>query len=139
VTDFVLDCSVALSWFFEDERSQAADQLLEELETEAAVVPSLWYFEMANILAIGERRKRTTAARIAEFLAQLERLAIIADDEIPARAFVRVLNLARSERLTAYDACYLELAMRLGIPLATKDRALARAATRLGVVAIGVN
>jgi predicted nucleic acid-binding protein len=139
VTDFVLDSSIALSWFFEDEHSEAADRLLDALETEAAVVPPLWYLEMANILALGERRRRTTPARITEFVTQLQDLAIVADEEMAEQAFVRVLNLARSERLTAYDACYLELAMRRGLPLATKDRALAHAAIRLGVSVVGAD
>jgi predicted nucleic acid-binding protein len=139
VTGFVLDSSITLSWFFEDERSDAADRLLERLETEAATVPSLWYFEVVNVLAIGERRQRTTPARIAEFVAQLEGLTIIADEIMPARAFGRVLDLARSERLTGYDAAYLELAMRLGVPLATKDQTLADVAVRLGVTVLGAD
>jgi predicted nucleic acid-binding protein len=139
VTGFVLDSSVTLSWFFEDERSDRTDRLLERLEAESAAVPGLWYFEVANVLWIGERRGRTTPARSAQFVAELEGLAIVADDEPPALAFGRVLDLARSERLTAYDAAYLELAMRLGVPLATKDEALGGAATRLGVVVLGAD
>jgi predicted nucleic acid-binding protein len=139
VTDFVLDSSIALSWFFEDERSEATDRLLEQLDTATAAVPSLWYFEMANVLSTSERRRRTTAARIAEFVAQLEGLAIVLDTENPARLFRRVLDLARQERLSGYDAAYLELAMRLGIPLATKDVELAEAARRLGADVLGIS
>jgi predicted nucleic acid-binding protein len=139
VTAFVLDSSITLSWFFDDEQSEAADQLLDRLATEEAAVPALWYFEIANGLAIGERRQRTTPARITEFVAQLESLAIFPDEESWLRALGPVLNLARMERLSAYDAAYLELAMRLGVPLATKDLALAAAAGRNGVAVLGAN
>ena len=132
MTDFVLDSSITFSWFFEDERTTATVKLLDRLETEEAAVPTLWYFEVANVLAIRERQRRTSAARVAEFVAQLGNLAIIPDQEEPSRAFGRVLDLARAERLTGYDAAYLELAMRLGVPLATKDEELGRAAERLG-------
>lgn len=133
MTDFVLDSSVTFSWFFEDEQTAAASRLLDRLETETAAVPPLWYFEVANVLAVRERQKRTTPAHVAEFVAQLETLTIVVDEEAPARSFGRVLHLARNERLTGYDAAYLELSMRLGVPLATKDRELGEAAERLGV------
>ena len=133
MTDFVLDSSSTFSWFFEDERTPAALQLLDRLEAETAAVPPLWYFEIANVFVVRERQKRTTPAHVAEFVAHLETLAIVVDEDAPARAFGRVLNLARSERLTGYDAAYLELSMRLGVPLATKDRQLGEAAERLGI------
>jgi predicted nucleic acid-binding protein len=139
MTDFVLDSSVTFSWFFEDERSPATDQLLERLETETAAVPSLWYFEVANVLSVSERRRRTTPARIAEFMALLEGLTIVTDEESPTRLFRRFFDLARRERLSGYDAAYLELAMRLGIPLATKDAELAEAGRRLGVIVLGAD
>jgi len=133
VSSFVVDASIALCWCFEDEATEATDQLLRRLQTTVAAVPSHWYIEITNVLALSERRRRITPADTAEFIGLLEALVIDADDETPARAFGRVLSLARSERLTAYDAAYLELAMRLGVPLATKDVALSDAATRLGV------
>jgi len=136
VTAFVLDSSVALSWFFDDEQSDAADRLLDQLATETAAVPALWYFEMVNVLAISERRRRTTAARVAEFVTRLSDLDLDVDREPDACAFGPVLTLARSERLSGYDAAYLELAMRLGLPLATKNEALAGAAERLGVTVL---
>ena len=136
MTDLVLDASVALAWCFKDEASEAADRLLERLETETAVVPALWHLEVANVLALGERRHRITLAESAAFIARLETLVIVLDEETSSRAFTRVLDLARSERLTAYDAAYLELAMRLGVPLASKDRHLCNAAARLGVAVL---
>jgi predicted nucleic acid-binding protein len=85
------------------------------------------------VLALSERRRRITPAGSTEFIAMIETLTIVVDDETPSHAFGRVLDLAREERLTVYDAAYLELAMRLGIPLASKDDDLCDAAERLGV------
>lgn len=133
MTDLVLDASVALSWCFKNEATAAADRILERLGDETASVPAIWHLEIANGLALSERRRRITPARSAEFIALLETLEIIVDEETPSRALGRVLDLAREERLTAYDAAYLELAMRLGIRLASKDGDLCDAAERLGV------
>jgi predicted nucleic acid-binding protein len=133
VTDLVLDASVALSWCFKNEATASGDRVLERLAAEAASVPTIWHLEIANVLALSERRGRITPARSSEFIALLETLVIVIDEETPPRALGRVLDLARAERLTAYDAAYLELAMRLGIPLASKDADLCDAAERLGV------
>ena len=133
MTDFVLDASVALAWCFEDENTPSARQILARLTAEAASVPATWPIEVANVLALAERRRRITPADSAEFIAKLEDVAILVDEETSSRAFGRVLDLAREERLTAYDAAYLELAMRLGVPLASKDADLCNTAQRLGV------
>ena len=133
MTDLVLDASVALTWCFKNEATAAADRVLERLAAEAAYVPVIWHLEIANVLALSERRRRITPAGSAEFIALLETLEIVIDEETPSRALGRVLDLARAERLTAYDAAYLELAMRLGIPLASKDDNLCDAAERVGV------
>ena len=129
----MIDASVALAWCFGDERTEATVSLLERLQTDAAAVPNLWHLEVANGLALAERRGRITPAESAELIALLEMIEIVVDEETPARAFTRLLDLAREERLTAYDAAYLELAMRLGVPLASKDGDLCDAAERLGV------
>ena len=139
MTLLVLDASLALCWCFEDEASEAAERLLDELYADAAAVPALWFFEIANALALAERRRRITAADSAGFIALVETLDLEVEPETGARAFRQVLNLARSERLTSYDAAYLELAMRLGVPLATKDGPLSKAARRLGVTVLGAN
>jgi predicted nucleic acid-binding protein len=106
---------------------------LERLVLDAASVPAIWHVEIANVLALSERRGRITPAGSGEFIALLETLAIVVDEETPSRALGRVLDLARAEQLTAYDAAYLELAIRLGVPLASKDADLCDAAERLGV------
>jgi predicted nucleic acid-binding protein len=82
---------------------------------------------------------RIVSADAAAFVALLDSLAVTVDSETTRHAFGRILDLARSERLSGYDASYLELAMRLGVPLATKDRALASAASRVGVVVMGMD
>jgi len=133
VTELVLDASVALAWCFKNEATEAADRVLERLAAEEAYVPAIWHLEIANVLALSERRRRITPAGSTEFIALLETLIIVVDEETPARALSRVLDLAREQRLTAYDAAYLELAMRLGLPLASKDGDLCDAAERLGV------
>jgi len=92
----------------------------------------LWHLELANALAIGERNKRFMPARSSEF-ALIGGLPIVVDEQTPSFALGTVLDLARKEGLSAYDASYLELAMRRGVPLATKDNGLARAARRVGV------
>jgi predicted nucleic acid-binding protein len=129
----VLDASVALSWCFKNEATTAGDRVLARLANEAASVPAIWHLEIANVLALSERRARITPANSSEFIALLETLVIVIDEETPSRALGRVLDLARAQRLTAYDAAYLELAMRLAIPLASKDAALCDAGERLGV------
>ncbi len=133
---FVLDASVAAAWCFDDESTPAAWRLLEGLLTAPGHVPTLWALEIGNILLGAERRARITRARAVQFLGILDDLDIRVDADSPGRAFRDVLPLAREHRLTTYDATYLELAMRLGLPLATKDKALARAATALHVQAL---
>ena len=133
MTGFVLDASVALAWCFDDEGTPAAWALLERLGAAPGHVPALWALEIGNILLGAERRRRITRARTVEFLGILGELDIRVDPELQGRAFRDVLPLARERRLTTYDAAYLELAMRLGLPLATKDTALARAASALRI------
>jgi len=139
VTEIVVDASVALAWCFRDEATDGTRRLLEELQTGAAVVPVLWHLEVANVLGLAERRHRITAADSAQLIDLISALEILIDEEAPGRAFAQVLDLARSERLTAYDATYLELAMRIGLPLATKDNDLGAAAQRLGIELVDVN
>jgi predicted nucleic acid-binding protein len=137
VTAFVLDCSVAVAWCFEDEAGPATDALLDRLDAESAAVPALFPLELGNVLAMAERRGRITAARIAEFVAFLGDLPITIDPLTSERGLQETLSLARRERLTTYDAAYLELAMRLGVPLATRDRQLQQAAARVGTGVLG--
>ncbi len=130
---FVLDASIALSWCFSDEANAESWSLLERLETETAHVPSLWALEMSNILILAERRSRITYAHVVLSLELLGSLPIQTDEETSYRAFHETSQLAYKEKLTSYDASYLELALRLGLPLATKDKSLAKVAKKLGI------
>lgn len=129
----VIDASVALCRCFPDKRSTYADKILGELGEKQALVPSLWAIELANSLLVSERRKRLTVADIANFLDILKDLPVDTDDESAPRALSDTWPLARRLGLSTYDACYLELAMREGLPLATLDAQMKRAARAAGV------
>ena len=122
-----------MAWCFEDEATDFTDSLLERLDSESAIVPSLWPLEVANVLIISERKGRTNQAKITTFLQLLGDLPIIIDPKTESKALTEILSLARANRLTSYDAAYLELALREGWPVATLDKDLLRAAQHLGV------
>jgi predicted nucleic acid-binding protein len=126
---FVLDASVAAAWFFADEDDAAATQAVTRLAEDKALVPALFWFEIRNLLVVGERRGRATVADTARFLAHLDGLPI---EEDGSPSSVDLLALARAHALSAYDAAYLELARRRAVPLATLDRRLATAAAAEG-------
>lgn len=130
----VVDASVTVSWCFEDEKAPYTEWVLHRMaEGAEAVVPSLWPFEMVSALLQAERRKRLTAAQATLFLEQLESFNIVVDAIPLSRVFGQVFLEARQQNLTAYDAAYLELALRRGLPLATVDDHLKRAAKDLGI------
>ena len=134
MSTFVLDCSVTMAWLFQDEASPNTDQLLKELRNDSnALVPNLWRLELGNTLTQAERHGRITAAQLTTTLELVRNLPITTDAETDSRAFREILNLARTTSLTTYDASYLELAMRHGVPLATLDKALIRAARGVAV------
>lgn len=131
---FVLDCSAALAWVFGDEATPESDRLLDELGAGAAAwVPSLWHLELANVLLGACRRKRIDQAGVEAFLAGLGAYDIRVDGETVSRSWTRTIGLALEHGLSSYDAAYLELALRRGLPLATTDRALVMAARAAGV------
>ena len=133
MTAFVLDCSIAAAWLFEDESSPETDNLLAHLKDGGASVPNLWHLEVSNVLIQAEKRGRITPAQIAARLELLGSLPITTDIETAFRTFREIIKLARDQKLTTYDAAYLELAIRQGVPLATQDKALIRAAKTVGV------
>ncbi len=135
----VLDASLTLSWFFKDERTPGADAVLTEVTENGAVVPALWRLEVANALQMAIGRKRIDAAFRDSALAQLSQLSIAADPETDAYAWTTILQLAGRFQLTLYDAAYLELAQRHGLPLATLDRELRDASAALGITLLGVD
>lgn len=133
----VLDASLTLSWYFEDERTAAADAVLDQVAEHGAVVPSLWRLEVANGLQGAMRRGRLDAGFRDRALVHLARMPIAVDAETDLHAWTGTLQLADRFRLTPYDATYLELAQRRQFPLATLDRALRTAAGALRVELLG--
>ncbi len=134
---FVIDCSITMAWCFADEATAFSNELLDRLEVDSAVVPSHWFLEVMNVLAMAEKRKRITAAKSSEFITLLETLEIEVDEETADRAFAYILPLCRGHGLTSYDAAYLELALRSRMPLATLDTELRAGAKSLGVKLVG--
>ena len=130
---FVLDNSVAMAWCFEDEATEYADRILDRLVSEAALTPAIWPLEAANAVLVGARRQRLQLADTVRFLDLLRSLPIAVAALPLDQAMGPVLELARTFTLSAYDASYLELAMREGVPLATQDARLRVAATAAGV------
>jgi predicted nucleic acid-binding protein len=134
---FVVDCSIAMAWLFNDEATPKTAALLNRLTTETALVPALWFIEITNVLAMAERKGRITPTHSDAFIADLGKLGIERDDEAPDRSFTFLLTLCRRHRLTSYDAIYLDLAVRRNLPLATLDEDLRKSAKTLGVRLLG--
>lgn len=130
---WVLDASVAVAWCIDDETPRSLIELYRNLPVSPPIVPQLWSLEVANVLTLAVRKGRITAAKRSEFIATLNAAEIEFDLLTHTLAFSSILTLAEAHRLTVYDAAYLELALRFGLPLATLDKALAAAAQAAGV------
>ncbi len=129
----VVDVSIAAAWCFPDEQASAAERVLDNLPRLGGVVPGIFRYEMRNVLIVNERRGRIDQAGSARFLMRLRDLRLLEDD---AHDDDTVMALARKHGLSAYDAAYLETALRRGDGLATLDRELVNAAVAEGVVLI---
>jgi len=134
---FVLDASMTMSWCFADESTPYSRRVLDSLLDSYVEVPALWTFEIANVLAVNEKRQRLTKAASVEFLQTLSGLDIRIDRSFPMVDGKVLLPLVWRYGLTAYDAAYLELAKRKGLPLATFDKELIAAASLEGVALVG--
>ena len=134
----VIDSSISVAWCFRDEQDEYSQSVLDALVSEQALVPDLWHLEVANTLLVGERRRRSTHANTVTWLGFLCSLPIAVDDETKAQSFANTLNLARDHNLSAYDAAYLELAIRKNACLASCDAALVAAAARRRIVVLTV-
>ena len=130
---FVVDNSVVMSWCFEDEGDSYTENVLECLEFGEAFVPAIWPLEVGNVLLIAEREKRLSQAAVARFLELLSGLPIAVEQESPERMLKEIVSLARELRLSTYDASYLDLAMRLDLPISTLDTSLLKAAKKCKV------
>ena len=129
----VVDVSIAAAWCFPDEQANAAERVLEELHPLGGVVPGLFWYEIRNVLVVNERRARIEPADSARFLMRLRDLRLQRDEDHDEDS---MMALARTHSLSAYDAAYLETAVRRGDSLATLDRDLASAAAAEGVTLI---
>jgi len=134
--NFVLDCSITMSWCFEDESDKNTDAILDKLTESEAFVPSIWPLEIINVLLIGEKQKRLTKASSLRFIELIHSLPITIDDYISNHTMYELYALSHEYSLTSYDTAYLELAIRKGLPLTTKDKALKKAAKKCGVILI---
>jgi predicted nucleic acid-binding protein len=130
----VVDASVAISWCFSDDQTGLAERTMDRVGAEAAVVPSLWRFEVANVVMLALRKGRIDESRVVRFLGWLDRLPI--SIAVPEPRLVELVDLGQRHRLTAYDAAYLWLTLSKGLPLATLDITLADAARAAGVAVV---
>lgn len=129
----IADISVVLAWFFEEQQTAQALEVLDRIEKTSLLVPPLWWTELENGILMGERRGRKTPTESAAFLKLVRALPIQTDDAPRHRIGDDILGIGRRFQLTAYDATYLELAVRQGVGLATFDVAIRRGAHALGV------
>lgn len=133
MTDFVLDCSATLPWLFADEVTTATESLLDDMaKGRRAWVPALWHLEVANVLIGAQARGKVDKAGVEKFLATLGTFDVVVDDETIALAWSKTLGLGEAYGLSAYDAAYLELALRKGLPLASLDAPLRAAVKKAG-------
>jgi predicted nucleic acid-binding protein len=139
VVKIVIDASIALSWCFADERSYQSQKILEKVILNGAVVPNLWHLEVCNSLLIGEIKGRISYENVVEQLNSLEEIPVEVDVQTSTAAWGAVSRIARAHKLTSYDAAYVELAERYSLELATRDKAMIRAATKLNIPVLTVD
>lgn len=137
MTRLVIDGSVTIAWFFADERNQAVLDVRARVIETGAVAPSFWRLEVANAFLSAQRRGRATTEQRVASLSDLDTFDIELDHEGPARAWAEIVSLADRLGLTIYDACYLDVALRRGLPLATLDHELREAAAVVGIETLG--
>ena len=132
---FVLDNTVTMAWCFNDEATPFTETLMNRLSslTDSAIVPALWLYEVVNVTGLAVRKGRITEDKARAFLDSLADLPIEVEGATRARLFTSVLALVGQHKLTAYDASYLELAIRHDLPIAALDNALTKAAREAGV------
>lgn len=127
---FVLDCSVTMSWCFQDETNKYPESVLDSLEITKAIVPTLWNLEVSNVLLMAQKRKRITDTGIFHFLSLLEELPIIVTPQ--DISMNDIILLSQKYQLTSYDAVYLNICLDNDIPLATTDKQLEKAVLNSG-------
>lgn len=130
---FVLDCSLAMAWVFPDEATESTDRLLDALTDGRAFVPALWPVEVASVLLVATRRRRIAETDRPRIRRNLHALPIRIDPASASRIWDDVLEVAHAHHLSVYDSMYLELAIRMRLPLATLDGALSAAGRTAGL------
>ena len=134
----VLDCSITMAWLYSEETTPAVQKIFELVENGGAWVPSIWRLEVANVLMLDVRRGRRDPTFRDAMLEDLGLFPISIDAETDRQAWTSTLRLAILHKLTVYDAAYLELAKRRGLPLATLDRELRSAAAVENIGLLGI-
>ena len=122
-----------MSWFFHDEINEYSELVMDKLQTTGAIVPQLWIYEVTNSLIVGERKKRIQRSESHWILERLQQLPISVDNLKPEKVMPEILSLSSKYKLSAYDAAYLELAVRLALPVATQDNLLAKSVIASGL------
>jgi len=136
MTDFVLDNSVSMRWLLASEKTsdqKYAENVLDSMIEASALIPNLWHLEAISVLLGAEKRNEISLGEIEKFISQLENLPIHVDSLTALHAFSRTLVLSREYNISSYDASYLELAMREGLPLSSLDKKLLKAAKKADV------
>ena len=131
--DFILDCSVTMTWCFKEEATRLSQITQAALIENKAIVPSIWPLEVNNVLWVSIRTKKVTEIQAKRFKYILSGLPIVVDLKASDLRNELILELAQEHKISCYDAAYLELSLRERLPLATFDRALAKAAKAAGV------
>lgn len=129
----VVGNSVVMAWCFGDQSSRYTDRVLDQLTASRALVPGVWPLEVTNVLLVAQRRRLLARADAARFLDLLRSLPIDVEQELPGRVFSEVYALGAEFALSSYDASYLDLAIREGLPIATQAKSLRRAANKARV------
>jgi predicted nucleic acid-binding protein len=135
---FIVDNSIVMTWCFKDEVNQYADAVLDSLMDATAIVPAIWPLEVVDVLLVAERRNRLHASDSIRFLSLLSQLPILVERAWPERMMKELLALGRENSLSSYDAAYLEIAMRQGLPIATLDGKLLDGAKRVNVPILNI-
>jgi predicted nucleic acid-binding protein len=129
---------MTMAWCFPDEATAHTEAVFDSLQGDSEVfVPVLWPYEVTNVLLLALRKGRISSAQAREFVNDLEAMHTSVDDGTP-HVWGKVFGLANAHRLTIYDAAYLELSMRQGLPLASLDSDLNKAAEAVGVALVTV-
>lgn len=132
---FVLDCSLTMSWCIQGEKSRATEAILDRFaQGSRALVPALWFWEVNNVMLTAERLGRIDPAKRHEQVTILKKLPIDIDEDAHKQAWSDAAALACTHRLSIYDAAYLEMALRYGLPLGSLDKTLRHAAGKIGVI-----